>query len=82
MGLSVALVTRHQGNRGPEMGRTKGSINKDPSTVPATVFLSTEERIEFLANLIVDRIIEDQTNDDELFKTIRGTDATATVTTA
>lgn len=41
------------------------------STHPTTLHLSPAERIQFLASLIVDRIIEDQNNGSPLFKKIR-----------
>ena len=44
------------------MARTVGSRNKDKLTVPDTVLLSTEARIELLANLLIDRILEEQTS--------------------
>jgi hypothetical protein len=43
------------------MARTKGSKNKNSAT-PSFVELSAEERINLLANLIVDKIVEDQEN--------------------
>lgn len=51
------------------MARLKGSKNKKSSseTRPFTSNLSTEERIRFLANIIVDRIIEDQNKGRILF---------------
>ena len=42
------------------MSRPKGSTNKNPPAVPDTVIFSTEERLELIANLIVERILEDQ----------------------
>jgi hypothetical protein len=54
------------------MARTKGSTTKNPAAVPDTVMLTTEERVEFLANLIVDRMIEDQADGQELLKGIGG----------
>lgn len=41
------------------MARTKGSKNKNSSASPDYALLSTEARIEVLANLIVDKIYED-----------------------
>ena len=41
------------------MGRTKGAINKQLSTDP-TLLLSTQERIELLASIILDIITEEQ----------------------
>lgn len=54
------------------MGRTKGSQNKEPQKAPHTVDLTTEQKLEFLANLIVDRIEADQRNGQELLKSIEG----------
>lgn len=52
------------------MARLKGSLNKNSTVRPATSSLSTEERIHFLANLIIDRILEDQRNGQALLKSI------------
>lgn len=41
------------------MARTKGSKNKNSSALPDYATLSTEQRIQVLANLIVDKIYED-----------------------
>jgi len=54
------------------MARTKGSTNKNSPTVPDTVLFTTEQRIEFLANLIVDRVLEDKANGQKLLKRIGG----------
>ena len=50
------------------MGRLKGSINKISSFRPVTSTLSPEERIHFLANLVIDRILDDQLNGGQIFK--------------
>jgi len=42
------------------MGRLKNSKNINSSLAPATLSMTTEQRILFLANLIIDRIIDDQ----------------------
>jgi len=42
------------------MSRPEGSKNKQAIAVPDTVLFTTEERIEFIASLIVDRIVADQ----------------------
>jgi hypothetical protein len=52
------------------MARTKGSKNKNSSALPQYSALSTEQRVTVLANLIVDRIVEDQNNDCTLLKKI------------
>ena len=47
------------------MGRLKGSRNKPKGLENGRIILSnqsTEERLKTLANLIVDRILEDQQN--------------------
>lgn len=62
------------------MGRRKGSINQKPQRVPETVLLTTEQRIEFLANLIVDRIAQDQAAGRKLLKRIERTYAARTTT--
>jgi hypothetical protein len=59
MGLSVALVTRQQGNREPEMGRIKGAENKTKQ--PDILIMPVEQRINLLANLILEIVIEEQT---------------------
>lgn len=43
------------------MARTIGSKNKDKIAAPDTILLSAEARIELLANLLLDRILEEQT---------------------
>ena len=50
------------------MSRVKGTKNKKSSEPPIASKLSTEERIKFLANLIIDRIIEDQNTSKVLYK--------------
>lgn len=52
------------------MGRTKGSKNKKPSIDPLHTVMTNEERIEFLASLIVERIEEDQVNGRKLLEKI------------
>jgi hypothetical protein len=64
------------------MARTVGSKNQKPAIVPHTVELSTEEKIEFLATLIVDRINEDLADGQKLLKRIEGHHATELRTTA
>ena len=44
------------------MGRIKGTKNKNLDTRPIVSLLSPQERIHFLANLIIDKILEDQRN--------------------
>ena len=50
------------------MTRTTGSLNKRPSNHPEILDLSTEERLEFVINLIVDQILEAQRTDFQLIK--------------
>ena len=64
------------------MARLKGSTNKKISSQPATVALSIEGRLEFLANIIVDRIMEDQNSGQKLFKSIGGNHDSGTVAPA
>jgi len=54
------------------------SCNKDKQAlaVPDTVLLTTQERIEFIASLIVERIAEDETVDFALFEKIKATHGT------
>jgi hypothetical protein len=55
------------------MSGLKGSTTKEATAVPDTVKLTTEERVEFIANLIVDRILEDRAESRALPKAIGGT---------
>ena len=48
------------------MGRRKGSKNKKPTIDPLHTVMTAEERLDFLARLIVERIEEDQTNGQAL----------------
>lgn len=52
------------------MARLKGSKNKNSSALPQYAELSTSERITVLANLMVDRILEDQRSDTKLLEKI------------
>lgn len=52
------------------MGRTKGAKNKKPTIDPLHTVMTPEERLEFLARLIVERIEEDQTGGRRLLETI------------
>lgn len=52
------------------MGRVKGIRNKSTQKRSITSSLSPEERIQVLANLIIDRILEDQRNGQVLLKKI------------
>ena len=52
------------------MGRKKGSKNKQTSALPSYAALSTNEKLAALANLMVDRILDDQRNKEVLLKQI------------
>ena len=64
------------------MGRTKGATNKNSGEVPVYSTLPLEERIFVIANLIVDRIVEDQTSGKTLLKQIGGNNEARTSATA
>lgn len=58
------------------MGRTKGSKNKEvKDRTPHTVELTTDGKLEFIANLIVDHISEDQSNGAKLLERIENSHA-------
>jgi len=48
------------------MARIKGTKNLHPSPPPETILLSDEERLTFLANLIIDRVFSDENTDFKL----------------
>lgn len=52
------------------MGRLKGSRNKSNTIRPQTSALSTEDRLRIFANLVIDKIIEDQNSGKMLFRRI------------
>jgi len=56
------------------MGRRKGSKNKKPTVDPLHTIMTSEERLEFIASLIVDRIENDQEGGRKLLEKIRGCD--------
>ncbi len=56
------------------MGRRKGSKNKKPAIDPLHTVMTNEERLDFLASLIVDRIEEDQMNGRKLLAKIGAQD--------
>ena len=58
------------------MSRPQGNKNKQALAVPDTVLLTTEERIEFIASLIVNRIAEDETDGFVLLEKIKATHGT------
>ncbi len=51
-----------------DMGRLKGSLNKNSQSRPIASSLTPQERIRFLANLIIDKILEDQRNGGMVLK--------------
>ena len=59
---------------GKIMGRRKGSKNKKPAIDPLHAVMTNEERLDFLASLIVDRIEQDQANGRELLAKIGAQD--------
>ncbi len=50
------------------MGRTRGAVNKQPATDPA-LLLTTQERIELLASIILDIITEEQQTAAQMVET-------------
>ncbi len=50
------------------MTRTKGAKNKNTDALPHYAKLPVEERLQFLATLIVDRIQSDQQSGSKLLK--------------
>jgi hypothetical protein len=50
------------------MTRTKGSLNKQPLNHPDFLDMPSEERLEFVANLIIDQLLELQQSDAPLLK--------------
>ena len=56
------------------MSRRKGSKNKKSVIDPLHTIMTNEERLDFLASLIVNRIEEDQTNGRKLLAKIGAQD--------
>ena len=56
------------------MSRRKGSKNKKPVIDPLHTVMTNEERLDFLASLIVNRIEEDQANGRNLITKIGAQD--------
>lgn len=52
------------------MGSVKDIQNKSSEQRPVTSSLSSDDRIRLIANLIIDRVLEDQRNGKILFKKI------------
>ena len=63
------------------MSHSQGNQNKQALAVPDTVSLTTKERVEFIASLIVDRIAADETDGFVLLKKIRAGHGTKQTTT-
>lgn len=53
------------------MARLKGSKNKVTVVLPDICTLTPKERIELLANLMIDRILADQTKGQKLYRDIK-----------
>lgn len=62
------------------MARTVGSKNQNLIVRPPTSKLDTDERMHLVANLIVDRIKDDQQSGQTLFKSIGGSNDTRALT--
>lgn len=62
------------------MSRTTGSPNNNNIVRPPTSKLDTDERMRLVANLIVDRIKDDQQNGQMLFRNIGGSNDTRAIT--
>ena len=71
MPLGIVYYSYRDNNEAKTMGRLKGSINKTSGIRPKTSLLSSEERIKFLANIIIDRIVDDQKNGEPLLNKIK-----------
>ncbi len=56
------------------MSRPKGSKNQQAIATPDTVQFTVEERIKFIADLIADRIAEDEADGFPLLKRIQEVD--------
>ncbi len=56
------------------MSRPKGSKNQQAIATPDTVQFAVEERIKFIADLIADRIAEDEADGFPLLKKIQEVD--------
>lgn len=56
------------------MSRPKGSKNQQAIATPDTVQFTVEERIKFIADLIADRIAEDEADGFPLLKRIQEAD--------
>ena len=63
------------------MGIPTENINERPHKVPETILMTTSQRIEFLANLMVNRIMEDQKSGKTILRRIRrARDVSGTIT--
>jgi hypothetical protein len=54
------------------MGRPKGSRNRKPYTPMPSSLLSTPERIELLATIIIERIMDDYAGNRNLLRKLKG----------
>lgn len=54
------------------MARPKGSKNKNSSALPDYAQLEAKERIEVIANLVVDKIFEDLHSNQKILKSLTG----------
>ncbi len=50
------------------MARPKGSKNRNSSALPGYAAFSTQQKLLVLANLIVDRIMKDQRNNNQIYR--------------
>jgi hypothetical protein len=71
MPIGIVYYYYRDNNEAKTMGRLKGSTNKISGIRPKTSLLSSEERIKFLANIIIDRIVEDEKNGQPLLNKIK-----------
>ena len=71
MPLGIVYYSYRDNIKAKTMGRLKGSVNKISSKRLKTSSLSSEDRIKFLANIIIDRILEDQKNGQPLYNKIK-----------
>ena len=52
----------------PDMKRPKRSPIVNSSSIPTTLIMTSEQRIIFLANLIIDKIFADQHKNKKIFE--------------
>ncbi len=63
------------------MARTKGSKNKQTTALSEFVYMPSEERLKLIANLVIDRVIEDQKGDKHIERKLRVDHAIGTIST-